>query len=174
MQLFILGYETETAVPTDELSDEPEPSTFIPGAGGYVVSADGTGDAESVRAMLEAMGEQSGVPPYIFFVRDGDFTHELEGLRVSYPMNTEQITSRYTSAEVALMVIQAGGDMILLPQDPGGALTGLIDAVQDGTIQRRRITESLSRILKTKLAAGLIHHEPPPASTDAPELEDQA
>ena len=49
------------------------------------------------------------------------------------------------------MAVNAGVDMILMPQDYETAYNGLFQAVQDGTITEDRINESVTRIVKVKL-----------------------
>ena len=48
-------------------------------------------------------------------------------------------------------IVNAGVDMILMPQDYETAYNGLLQAVQDGTITEERIDESVERIVKVKL-----------------------
>jgi len=75
---------------------------------------------------------------------------------VTDAMNMGAITNNYASAEAAVMAIKAGADMILMPEDYHEAKDGVLQAVSDGSITSGRIRESLSRILRVKLAAGLI------------------
>lgn len=44
--------------------------------------------------------------------------------------------------------------MILMPADYNTAYTGILNAVNDGTITEERINESVTRIVKAKLAHG--------------------
>jgi len=66
-------------------------------------------------------------------------------------MNMGAVTGTYSSADAAVTAIQAGVDMILMPQDYETAYNGLLQAVQDGTISEERIDESVERIVKVKL-----------------------
>ena len=160
MQLFIIGPETEAVEPPYVPSDGLWSLPYLPAAGGYVVYADGNVDTARTKALLESQIEHSGISPFVYITDGvGSISHNLIGLSVSYAMNTEEITSRYSSAEVAVMVLQAGGDIILLPQSSVEAFHGIVQAVENGTIPLERITESVYRILKVKLAAGLIYHE---------------
>ena len=61
------------------------------------------------------------------------------------------ITGTYTADQAAVMAVNAGVDMILMPQDYETAYNGLLQAVQDGTISEERIDESVERIVKVKL-----------------------
>lgn len=50
-----------------------------------------------------------------------------------------------------MTAIQAGVDMILMPEDFQSAYQGVMDAVTGGTITEDRINESVARIIKVKL-----------------------
>ena len=66
------------------------------------------------------------------------------------------ITQRYTPADAAVRFFQAGGDMLLMPQNLAAAYTGVLDAVRAGMLTTERIDESVLRILAAKERAGLI------------------
>ena len=52
--------------------------------------------------------------------------------------------------------IEAGCDLILMPDDLDAALQALRDAAADGTLTEARIDESVLRILTLKAKAGLL------------------
>ena len=81
------------------------------------------------------------------------------GIIVSTPMSKAAITEQYSAGEAAIMAIEAGCDMILLPADMEAAHAVLIQAVEAGTISHERIHDSLRRILGAKLALGLLQME---------------
>ena len=66
------------------------------------------------------------------------------------------ITQRYASADAAVRFIQAGGDMVLMPENLQDAYQGLLEAVSEGVIEKSRIDESVMRILKVKKRAGML------------------
>lgn len=74
-----------------------------------------------------------------------------EGIVITDALNVESITGICESSDIGVRVIQAGGDMILMPEDFQAAYTGLLSAVQSGVISQERIDESLSRIYRVKL-----------------------
>ncbi len=76
----------------------------------------------------------------------------FEGVIITDAMNMGAITEYYTSDEAAIKAIQAGADMILMPEDFKTAYNGLLQAVKDGTISEERINESLHRIYRIKYA----------------------
>ena len=60
------------------------------------------------------------------------------------------ITDHYTSGEAAVKALEAGVDMILMPQDLQAAFDGVKAALSDGTLTQDRIDESVLRILQVK------------------------
>lgn len=73
-----------------------------------------------------------------------------DGIVITDAMNMSAITSRYSSAEAAVAAINAGVDVILMPEDFKAAYTGVIDAVNNGTISMERIDEAVVRIVRVK------------------------
>ena len=73
-----------------------------------------------------------------------------DGLVITDGMEMGAIVNSYDSATAAVMAIQAGCDMILMPEDFVSAYNGIIDAVNNGTLSNDRIAQSVKRILKVK------------------------
>lgn len=73
-----------------------------------------------------------------------------DGIVITDAMNMAAITNTYTADQAAVMAVNAGVDIILMPQDYDTAYNGLLAAVQDGTISEERINESVVRIVKVK------------------------
>ena len=65
-------------------------------------------------------------------------------------MDMKAVTDYYTSDEAAVKALQAGADMILMPEDFEAAYQGVLDAVNNGTLSEERINESLQRIYRVK------------------------
>lgn len=74
----------------------------------------------------------------------------FDGVVITDSMRMEAITNYYSPEEAAVRAIQAGVDMILEPEDFDKAYTGILNAVQNGTISEERIDESVYRILLCK------------------------
>ena len=72
------------------------------------------------------------------------------GIVVTDAMDMTAITDYYTADQAAVAAINAGADMILMPEDFETAYTGVLDAVNNGTISQDRIDESLRRIYRVK------------------------
>jgi len=75
----------------------------------------------------------------------------FEGIIVTDAMNMGAITHEFSAAQAAVLAINSGVDMILMPQNFSDAVDGIIEAIEDGVISIERIHESLFRILGTKL-----------------------
>lgn len=76
----------------------------------------------------------------------------FDGIVITDALNMTAVTDYYTSEEAAIKAIQGGADMLLMPEDFEAAYTGLLQAVQDGTVSEERINESLRRIYRVKYA----------------------
>lgn len=80
----------------------------------------------------------------------------FDGIAVtdSHVMNT--ISGTYSSAEAAILALEAGMDMILMPQSVSEAVAGVCSAVESGRLAESRIDESVTRILREKEEKGLL------------------
>ena len=74
-----------------------------------------------------------------------------EGIAVTDALNMGAVTEDYTSEQAAVAALQAGADMILMPEDFESAFSGVLNAVESGELTEERIDESLERILRVKL-----------------------
>ena len=60
------------------------------------------------------------------------------------------ITDGYTPGEAAVLALQAGCDVLLMPNGLADAYDAVLAAVQDGTISEQRLDESVAKILRMK------------------------
>ena len=72
------------------------------------------------------------------------------GIVITDALDMSAITDSYSSAEAAVKAIEAGADMLLMPENFEEAYQGLLEDVQNGTISEDRINESLKRIYRVK------------------------
>ena len=79
----------------------------------------------------------------------------FEGVVISDSFVMGAITQRCAPDDVAVRFIQAGGDMILMPENLQEAYRGVLAAVDGGAIEESRIDESVERILEVKKRAGI-------------------
>lgn len=78
------------------------------------------------------------------------------GIAVTDSHSMGAISNVYTSSEAAILAIEAGIDMILMPNSLTEAVAGVEQSVQSGRISEERINESVLRILEKKKQLGLI------------------
>lgn len=79
----------------------------------------------------------------------------FQGVIITDALNMTAITDYYTPEEAAVMAIEAGADMLLMPEDFEKAYAAVLAAVQEGKITEERIDESLERIYRVKCAGKL-------------------
>ncbi|MBP1568730.1 MAG: beta-N-acetylhexosaminidase [Oscillospiraceae bacterium] len=80
----------------------------------------------------------------------------FNGLIITDSLQMEAITDRYSPDEAAVMALEAGCDIILMPDDLEKAANGISEAVKNGRLTEDRLNESVMRILKTKIEYGII------------------
>lgn len=80
----------------------------------------------------------------------------FEGLIITDSMQMQAIRDQYSSGEAAVRALEAGVDLILMPEDLTGAAEGIKAALESGELQEERIDESVRRILTAKIESGII------------------
>lgn len=73
-----------------------------------------------------------------------------DGIVITDALDMEAITGYYTAEQAAVMAVQAGADMLLMPEDFEAAYNGILNAVYEGTLSEERLNESLRRIYRVK------------------------
>lgn len=74
----------------------------------------------------------------------------FEGIVITDALNMGAVTEGYSSAEAAVKAIEAGADMLLMPEKFEEAYQGVLEAVQNGTLSEERINQSIKRIYQVK------------------------
>lgn len=69
---------------------------------------------------------------------------------VTDALNMGAVAEHYNSDVAAVMAVQAGADLLLMPKDFKAAYDGVLSAVKDGRISEERLNQSVLRILKLK------------------------
>ena len=75
---------------------------------------------------------------------------EYDGIVITDYLDTRSLIMHYKHADMAVMAIQAGGDMLFCSGDFKKAYNGILSAVERGDITEERIDESLYRIYRVK------------------------
>jgi beta-N-acetylhexosaminidase len=79
----------------------------------------------------------------------------FKGLIVTDALNMKGITKYFSTSQVALMCVNAGIDLILMPADEEASITAIENAVNKGSITEERIDRSVKKILSAKEWLGL-------------------
>lgn len=79
----------------------------------------------------------------------------FDGLLFTDALRMGAITERYGGGEAAVLALEAGADVILVPEEVGSALRHLREAVESGRVSRGRVDASVRRILEAKARVGL-------------------
>ncbi|EWM14565.1 beta-N-acetylhexosaminidase [Kutzneria sp. 744] len=78
------------------------------------------------------------------------------GMVITDSLQMAGVRQKYTDAEIPVKALQAGADMLLMPQNVGTAVDAVISAVKTGQLSERRIDQSVARILAVKLRRGVL------------------
>lgn len=75
----------------------------------------------------------------------------FDGVVITDAMNMGAIAGRFSAGEAAVRAIEAGADVILMPENLQEAYTAVLQAVKDGRISEKRIDASAERVKRTKM-----------------------
>ena len=79
----------------------------------------------------------------------------FDGLVFTDAMDMSAIARQHSAEEAAVLAVEAGADVLLMPPSPARAVDGITAAVESGRISETRIDESVRRLLETKESIGL-------------------
>ena len=74
-----------------------------------------------------------------------------DGIVITDALNMDAVTNIYDNKTMAVMAVDAGNDILLMPRNIKDAHDAIFDAISEGTITEERINESVRRIIKAKL-----------------------
>lgn len=80
----------------------------------------------------------------------------FDGVVMTDSLRERYITSQYRPAQAALNALQAGTDVLYLPEDVGAVVDGLVSALESGRLSEERLNESVVRVLRLKLSFGIV------------------
>jgi beta-glucosidase len=69
----------------------------------------------------------------------------FDGLVVTDALVMEAIAARHGAGEAAVMALEAGADLVLMPADPWQAIEAILSAVREGRLTEERLWSSLER-----------------------------
>jgi beta-N-acetylhexosaminidase len=79
----------------------------------------------------------------------------FRGLIVTDAMDMQGLSKQFSPGEAAVRALEAGADILLIPPKPDEAVNAVVAAIQKGRLSRKRVEESVLRILTAKAQAGL-------------------
>jgi len=79
----------------------------------------------------------------------------FNGLVVTDALTMGAIVNKYGPGETVVRAFLAGSDLLLIPADPGIAITAMVEAIAAGRITTERLDASVRRMLDLKRDAGL-------------------
>lgn len=145
-------------VEIDRTAEEMEETDFVPFSAGIEAGV----DLVMVSHVTVPALDEDNVPSSLSKKVITDILRDqlgFEGVVVTDALDMTAITDYYTPEEAAVMAIEAGADMLLMPESFEKAYDAVLAAVQDGTISEERIDESLDRIYRVKCAGKLEEQE---------------
>ncbi len=74
----------------------------------------------------------------------------FEGLVVTDALIMGALSKVTSSEELAILAIEAGADILLMPSNPDRAIAAIVNAVNNGRLSQERITASVTRIAAAK------------------------
>ena len=81
----------------------------------------------------------------------------FKGIVVTDALEMAGIVKSFSTGDAAVRALEAGVDVLLMPTDPEAVVKAVTAAVQSGRLTRRRIQESVVKILSAKERVGLEH-----------------
>ncbi len=75
---------------------------------------------------------------------------KFKGLIVTDALNMAGVVKHFTTEDVALRCVNAGIDLILMPQGESRTIDAIEEAVKNGSVSESRIDESVTKILDAK------------------------
>ncbi len=72
-------------------------------------------------------------------------------------LNMKALTNNYTEKEIIEKSINAGVDILLMPENPINAVSIIIDSIKNGTIKEEQINKSVKKILELKYKYNIIN-----------------
>ena len=145
---------TGAAIVTKTL-DELRMAEFIPFQSGIEADVDGVMVGHLQVPQVTGTDTPATLSPIII---TDILRNELgfQGLVITDSLSMGAITQYYSSDEAAVLALQAGADILLMPEDFPLAYQGVLNAVSSGTLSEERIDESVKRILTVKYNRGII------------------
>ncbi|MEV5540315.1 glycoside hydrolase family 3 protein [Saccharopolyspora shandongensis] len=111
--------------------------------------------AHIVVPKLDDSGEPSTLSPKVL---TGMLREELgfKGVIVTDSLQMDGVRKKHPDAEIPVLALQAGADLLLMPKNLQIAIDGVINAVVTGRLSEQRIDQSVERVLALKAGRGVL------------------
>ncbi len=122
----------------------------------------GLGSVMTAHLSIPSLEPNEGLPSSLSYNVVTELLQEkmgFEGLVITDGLNMKGAADFSTSADINLAAIQAGNDMLLIPNDIPGSIAKMKQAVLDSVLLEDRLNRSVKRILKAKYWAGLRNYK---------------
>jgi beta-N-acetylhexosaminidase len=80
----------------------------------------------------------------------------FNGVVITDSLIMQAMTANYSTEHVAVLAVQAGVDLLLMPAGVERTIAAIEKAVESGEITESRIDESVRRIIALKVARGIM------------------
>ncbi len=87
-------------------------------------------------------------------------TMGFDGLVITDGLDMKGVTKHYEEGVVALKALEAGNDVLLIPDNIPLSIKNIVQAIQNGEVSINRIEHSCKKILKYKYTTGAYSNEP--------------
>jgi beta-N-acetylhexosaminidase len=103
----------------------------------------------------------------------------FHGIVVTDAMDMQGLAAMFGTGEAAVRSLEAGSDVLLMPKRAEDAIQGIVSAVASGRITKRRLDESVAKVLAAKVQLGLARKREVDLArivdiVDSPEAEERA
>jgi beta-N-acetylhexosaminidase len=111
--------------------------------------------AHIVVPKLDDSGEPSTLAPKVL---TGMLREELgyQGVIITDSLQMDGVRQKHSDAEIPVLALKAGADLLLMPQNVQVAIDGVLNAVRTGQLTEQRVDQSVARILALKAARGVL------------------
>lgn len=83
-----------------------------------------------------------------------------DGLIVTDALNMKGVAAKFPQAEASIRALNAGVDILLMPDNPENVLNSLMTAIEQGRVDPMDMEAKVKRILKAKYRLGLTKFDP--------------
>ncbi|MFC7341082.1 glycoside hydrolase family 3 protein [Saccharopolyspora griseoalba] len=126
-----------------------------PFAAAIRAGTDSVMSAHIVVPKLDDSGDPATLSPTVL---TGMLREELgyRGVVVTDSLQMQGVREQHPDAEIPVLALQAGADVLLMPQNLQVAIDGVLRAVRDGRLTEQRIDRSVRRVLELKERRGVL------------------